>query len=313
MKKSGKMAVFLVSGFLGAGKTTLISHLLASRIEGLGKMAIIVNEVGEIGIDGTLLSGHDVDMVEITSGCICCTMKGDFSRALKEIHDRVAPDFLIVETTGVAQPGDILDLFIAPPVDEYARIRSLVTVISSEMFKAREVFGPFYDNQIRYADKLILNKADLVSPESLEEIKASLHQMNPEAFVFPAQYCAVDPSLLFRGDSPVPKAQKRGHSEPVHLDEWGFQTFSFEDSRPMHRERLNEFLKSLPPTLFRLKGWVRFPDGSALLDFSGGRFRIAPIDDSRSTAFTFVGRNCNKTQILDALKQCRMDKTSAEK
>ena len=108
MKGPKMMEVFLVSGFLGSGKTTLIRHLLTSRIKDLGKIALIVNEVGEIGVDGTLLSGQNVDMVEITSGCICCTMKNDFSKAVQEIRERIKPDFLIVEATGVAQPGDIL-------------------------------------------------------------------------------------------------------------------------------------------------------------------------------------------------------------
>ncbi|MGD9032522.1 MAG: GTP-binding protein, partial [Desulfobacteraceae bacterium] len=146
------MDVFIVSGFLGAGKTTLIKHLLTSNIQEVGKVALIVNEVGNIGIDGTLLSGKNVDMMEITSGCICCTLKTDFSRAIQEIHDRVSPDFLVVEATGVAQPGDILDTLYEPPANKYSRIRHLVTVVDADFFKAKDMFGPFYDNQIRCAD-----------------------------------------------------------------------------------------------------------------------------------------------------------------
>ena len=137
------MNVFLVSGFLGSGKTTLIKHFLNSRMEDIGKTALIVNEVGDIGIDGTLLSGRNVDMIEISSGCICCTLKTDFSDAVQEIHDKVKPDLLIVETTGIAQPGDILDTLCEPPLDGYSRLRSLITVIDADLFKAREVFGSF--------------------------------------------------------------------------------------------------------------------------------------------------------------------------
>ncbi|RLC65663.1 MAG: hypothetical protein DRH97_07710, partial [Chloroflexi bacterium] len=109
LKESRIIDVLLVSGFLGAGKTTLIKHLLTNETRDIGTVAVIVNELGEVGIDGTLLSGRDVDITELVSGCICCTIKTDFFMAIQEIHDRVDPDFLVVEATGVAQPGDILD------------------------------------------------------------------------------------------------------------------------------------------------------------------------------------------------------------
>ena len=298
------MEVFLVSGFLGSGKTTLIRHLLTSRIEDLGKIALIVNEVGEIGVDGTLLSGQNVDMVEITSGCICCTMKNDFSKAVQEIRERIQPDFLIVEATGVAQPGDILDTLYEPPFSEYSRIRSLVTVVNADMFKARGVFGPFYKNQIRFADVLILNKVDLITPDSAREIETLLQEMNPTAQIFQTRYCLIEPYLLLREDSAHENGHDRVSPKQIHLDEWGFQTISFEDGRPMDRGQLTAFLEALPPTLFRIKGWVRFPETTALLDFTGGRYRIAPIEEPRKTALTFVGRNFSDMEIIKALKNC---------
>ncbi|MEE9611374.1 MAG: GTP-binding protein [Desulfatiglandales bacterium] len=301
------MEILLISGFLGSGKTTLIKHLLTSQIQKFGKVALIVNEVGDVGIDGTLLSGQDVDMVEITSGCICCTIKTDFSRAVQEIHDRVDPDFLIVEATGVAQPGDILDALFEPPMSEYSRLRGLVTVVDADIFKAREIFGTFYNNQIQSADTLILNKVDLIEPQSLQEIEALLGEMNPGARILPTPDCAVAPPLLLQGDPDVPSGHPHGHHDHGSFDEMGFQTFSFEDERPMHKEKLIEFLESLSPTLFRLKGWVRFPDVSAHLDFTGGRYSIRPMDGPRATALTFVGRNCSETQILEALEDCLVD------
>ncbi|MFH1480420.1 MAG: GTP-binding protein [Pseudomonadota bacterium] len=304
MKGSERMDVFLVSGFLGSGKTTLIRHLLTSKGEGLGKIALIVNEVGRIGVDGALLSGQNVDMVELTSGCVCCTMKTDFLRAIQEIHDRISPDILIVEATGVAQPADILDAFFDPPLSQIARLRSLITVVGSDIFEAREVFGPFYRNQITCADLILLNKVDLVSAEFLQGIKASLREMNAEAPILVTQYCAVETSLLLQVSSDGPRAHAHGHPSHHHLDEYGFMTFSFEDDRPLDKSGLKEFLQFLPPNLFRLKGWVRFSDGSALLDFAAGRYRISPVDGSRATALTFVGRHCNEREILDALKKC---------
>ncbi len=306
------MDVFVVSGFLGAGKTTLIKHLLTSDIQGIGKVALIVNEVGNLGIDGTLLSGKNVDMMEITSGCICCTLKTDFSKAIQEIHDRVSPDFLVVEATGVAQPGDILDTLYEPPANKFSRIRHLVTVVDADFFKAKEMFGPFYDNQIRCADTILLNKIDLIPSESVPDIQASLQEMNPKATIFATQHCAVDPHLLLTVDSEHVKKADHEHHVGVHHDhdhpdEGGFQAFSFEEKRPFDRGKLEAFLQSLPPNLFRLKGWARFPDFYAVINFTAGRYSIAPWDEPKVTALAMVGYNCNETDILDGLKACLID------
>jgi G3E family GTPase len=294
------MDVIIVAGFLGAGKTTLVRHMLQSGGgPRYGKIALIINEVGRIGIDGKLLSGRNVDMVELTSGCICCSMKNDFLRAVAEIHERVAPDALVVEATGVAQPADVMDAFLYPPLKEQGRLRSLITVVNADMFKAREVLGPFYDNQIRCADVVLLNKIDLVSPEELDEIRAAITELNPTAAILPTRYCKVDLSLLMEDG---PRERRRPLHLPLHDD--GFQTFSFEDGPYFEKGRLEGFLSALPPTVYRLKGWVRFQGGSGHLDFSGGRYRIDPLEDHRATSLTFIGRNCAEEKILADLKAC---------
>lgn len=300
------MELVLISGFLGSGKTTLIRHILTVGLRGRGKMALLVNELGRIGVDGALLSGQDVDMVELTSGCICCTMKTDFIRAVQEIRERVSPDLLIVEATGVAQPGDILENLVDPPLKDTCRVQCLVTVVNAELFKARTVFGPFYESQIRFADILILNKIDLVEPETLEDIRAELRDLNAHAVILPTEHCSVDPARLFSASSFQHGGDHRHgqHHVHAHAEDMGFQSFSFEDGGVIDRERLDAFLKELPPTLFRLKGWVRLSDSTALLDFSAGRYRIAPYGQERGTALAFVGRHCDETAILAALKDC---------
>lgn len=304
---SRKMEIILVSGFLGAGKTTLIRHLLSSHTGEIGKVAVIVNEFGEVGIDGALLSGRGVEMVELTSGCVCCTIKADFFTAIQEIHDRVRPDYLVVEATGVAQPGDILDTLFEPTLREFSHPKSLVTVVDVDFFKVRELLGPFFDNQIRCADILILNKVDLVGAATVGQVEATLRELNPRGRIIPTQYASVDPSLLFGGYP----ADREGHPPVPRKGEdhegLTFQTFSFEDDRPMQRGRLIQFLDSLPPTVFRCKGWVRFPDASAFVDFTGGRYRTEPHDNPRATALTFVGRNCSETEILAALRECLIE------
>ncbi|MBW1785998.1 MAG: GTP-binding protein [Deltaproteobacteria bacterium] len=306
MKNPSPVDLMIVSGFLGSGKTTLIKHLLSFPPDGLGKIALLVNEVGRIGVDGELLSGQNIDMVELTSGCICCTLKTDFIRAVQEIRERVGPDLLIVEATGVAQPGDLLENLIEPPLKDACRVRSLITVVNAELFEAKSMFGPFYDNQIRFADVLLLNKIDLVTDESPGDLQAQLREMNPTANIHPTTHCKVEASWLFPEKSFGQHAHAQGRHDHAHFHDLGFQSFSFEDEGVIDREKLEVFLQSLPPTLFRLKGWVRFSGKSALLDFSAGRYRIAPIDEPRTTALAFVGRNCNEADILDGLEKCKM-------
>ncbi|MGD8761851.1 MAG: GTP-binding protein, partial [Desulfobacteraceae bacterium] len=137
------MEVLLITGFLGAGKTTLIQHLLRSDFNAQEKVAVIVNEVGEIGIDGTLLAGQDVDILELTSGCICCTIKTDFFKAVQEIHRTYNPSYLVVEATGVAQPGDMLDVLFEAPLSDFSRLKKIITVVDADFFEAREVLGTF--------------------------------------------------------------------------------------------------------------------------------------------------------------------------
>lgn len=310
------MNVLLVSGFLGAGKTTLINHLLSSRTGEAGKVAIIVNEVGELGVDGELLSGQNVDMIELAGGCICCTIKTGFLNAVQEIYEKVRPNFLVVEATGVAQPGEILDIIFNLPQNEFICLGNLITVVDAGFFEARKVLASFYDNQIRFADILILNKEDQVEASTLEEIRSLLIEMNPGSILVTARHCAVDPSLLFDtdcGDEKRHPQPTQGHDDhdSHHHENSGFESFSFKDQTPLDRKKLVYFLESLPSTLFRLKGWVRFPDTSAFLDFTGGRYRIEPVDNHHATALAFVGRGCNRADILLALKKCA-DKEPAD-
>ena len=298
------MEVLLVAGFLGAGKTTLIRHLLTSPPKGLGKLALLVNEVGKIGLDGSLLSGLNVDVVELTSGCICCSIKTDFFKAVEEIYHQFAPSHLIVEPTGVAQPGEILDVLSQAPVRDFCRVQGIVTIVDAGFFKAREMLGSFYDRQILSADVILLNKIDLVGGEVALGIEARLEEMNPRAKVFLTRNCSVEPARLFEGLSSAREKTGKAGFRDENLEHQGFQSFTFEDHGIMDRTKLIRFLESLPASLFRCKGWARFPDSSVIVNYSGGNYRLEPTQDSHPTALVLVGRKCPQDEILEALRKC---------
>ncbi|HXZ36767.1 MAG TPA: GTP-binding protein [Thermodesulfobacteriota bacterium] len=298
------MEVLLVAGFLGAGKTTLIRHLLTSPPKGLGKLALLVNEVGKIGLDGSLLSGLNVDVVELTSGCICCSIKTDFFKAVEEIYHQFAPSHLIVEPTGVAQPGEILDVLSQPPLKDFCRVQGIVTIVDAGFFKAREMLGSFYDRQILSADVILLNKIDLVGGAVALGIEARLEEMNPRAKVFLTRNCSVEPARLFEGLSSAGEKTGKAGFRDENLEHQGFQSFTFEDHGIMDRTKLIRFLESLPASLFRCKGWARFPDSSVIVNYSGGNYRLEPTQDSHPTALVLVGRKCPQDEILEALRKC---------
>jgi G3E family GTPase len=298
------MEVLLVTGFLGAGKTTLIRHLLHSPFAGVGKTAVLVNEFGKIGIDGQLLSGLNVEIIELASGCICCTIKTDFFKAVQEIHQRLRPDFLVVETTGIAQPGEILDVLCTPPLIDFCRVRSIMTVVDAGFFQAREVLGPFYARQIQGADILLLNKVDLVEGTRVQEVEGSLREMNPSARIFPTVHCAVDVSSLTGISSATRQKPAQAHDQLPDSAGDAFQTISFQDEGTLDRGKLTHFLESLPPSIFRVKGWVRFLDSSAFVDFSGGRYRISPADHPHPISLVLIGRKFSEAEILKNLQDC---------
>jgi G3E family GTPase len=306
------MEILLVTGFLGAGKTTLIRHLLASPPAGLGKLAVLVNEVGKIGLDGALLSGLNVEVVELTSGCICCSIKTDFFRAVQEIHQSHAPSCLIVEPTGVAQPGEILDVLSQPPLKDFCRVRSILTIVDAGFFKAKEMLGSFYDRQILGADVILLNKVDLVDEEIARGIESRLEEMNPRAKIFLTRNCSVEPAQLFEGWSSAGEKTGQAGFGDENLEAQGFQTFTFEDHGIMDRMKLIRFLESLPASLFRCKGWARLADSSVIVNYSGGNYRLEPTEDSHPTALVLVGRKCPQNEILEALRKCVLGESSLE-
>jgi G3E family GTPase len=169
--------------------------------------------------------------MELTGGCICCTIKTDFFKAVQEIHRTIKPSHLIVEATVIAQPGDMFDVLCQAPVSEFSRLKSVITVVDAGFFEAREVLGTFYDNQIKCADIIIRNKTDQVDSDQLEQIKTVLSDLITQSHIHSARHCVVDTELLL-GLSVRQKARKAG-DHFFHRHEQGkFHSFAFEDRRP---------------------------------------------------------------------------------
>jgi G3E family GTPase len=178
---SEKIPVTVLTGYLGAGKTTLLNRILT---EPHGqKFAVIVNEFGEIGIDNELIVGADEEVFEMNNGCICCTVRGDLIRIIENLMKRRDKfDAIIVETTGLADPAPVAQtFFMDQDVQAAARLDAVVTVADAMWLKDRLKDAPEAKNQIAFADVILLNKIDLVTPEQLREVEARIRAINPYA------------------------------------------------------------------------------------------------------------------------------------
>ena len=183
----------IISGFLGAGKTTLIKKLLAEAYQG-EKLVLIENEFGEISIDGGFLKDSGVQVSEMSSGCICCSLVGDFNKALKEVHEKFRPDRILIEPSGVGKLSDVI-VAVENTVKDVPdmKLNSFVTVADASKVKVyMKNFGEFYNNQIESAGTVILSRTQKLSQEKLEAAAALLREKNPTAAIITTPWDQID-------------------------------------------------------------------------------------------------------------------------
>ncbi|MBM5822690.1 MAG: GTP-binding protein [Cyanobacteria bacterium K_Offshore_surface_m2_011] len=224
--------VTILTGFLGAGKTTLLNHILSNQ-QGL-KTAVLVNEFGEIGIDNELIVATVADMVELSNGCICCSINGELLEAVYRVLERPEPvDYLVVETTGLADPLPVAMTFLGSDLRDLTRLDSIITLVDAENFGPETLQGEVGRSQIVYGDMILLNKCDLVSEERLERLEAELRAIKSEARILRSVKGEVPLPLLlsvglFESDRVVAKQQapaagdhhdhSHGHDHGAHHD-----------------------------------------------------------------------------------------------
>jgi G3E family GTPase len=289
--------ITLITGPLGSGKTTLLRHILATRP---AKIAIVMNEFGEIAIDTKVIEGKNVRIAELGGGCVCCSLLGEFEAAVTEIIKKVAPEMIIVETTGLAEPEALV--FNIQEALPQCRLDGVVSVIDADMLVRFPELGHTTRLQIEGADILLLNKIDLVNFAEIEPLEAKLREINRTAAIVLTERCRIDPELLFG----IPQARGRKIASPQHQHQPEFESFAFGSDKTFSRDCFERFVGGLPANVIRAKGFIRFSNDAHLFNFVAGRWELEPFE-AENTELIFIGKNVlsEKEAIIESLKRCQ--------
>ncbi|MCG8348497.1 MAG: GTP-binding protein [Chloroflexales bacterium] len=248
--------ISIVTGFLGSGKTTLLSTMLERGMGGR-RVALIVNEIGEIGFDGQVIAGTNVErIIELTSGCICCSIGTDFLLAVEEIIETVAPELIIIETTGLAEPWSLIQQVRTSglPLD------AVVTLVDAAHINQEIDMSPVARWQIRAADFLVLNKCDLVTAADLAQVQSLLHEQNSRAAIFETVRGELDGGIIFGAALHDPTHDQDMQVMSDHLRDEHIATIAWQNNTPLERQRLEATLRELPPQVYRTKGLIHCTD-----------------------------------------------------
>jgi len=261
------------------------------------KIAIVMNEFGEIAIDTKVIEGKNVRIAELGGGCVCCSLLGEFEAAVNEIIEKIAPERIVVETTGLAEPEALV--FNIQEALPQCRLDGVVSVIDADMLIRFPELGHTTRLQIEGADILLLNKIDLVEQEHIEPLETKLREINPTAAIVRTERCRIDPELLFG------IASERKITAPQHQHQSEFESFAFTSGKIFSRDCFEGFANGLPANVVRAKGFIRFAESGQLFNFVAGRWELESFDAAQ-TQLVFIGREiaAQRSAIVHALNQC---------
>jgi G3E family GTPase len=315
--------VTVLTGYLGAGKTTLLNRILS---ENHGKkFAVVINEFGELGVDNDLVVDADEEVFEMNNGCICCTVRGDLIRIIGGLMKRRGKlDGIIVETTGLADPAPVAQTFFADEdVKRATRLDAIVTVVDAKHLPERLKDSSEAEEQIAFADIIVLNKMDLVTPEEAEAVERRIRAINPSAEIRRAEKSNVPIDAVigreaFNLERVLEREPEFLSGEDHHEHDSAVMSVSFEVSKPLDPERFNAWISQVlaqkGQDLLRTKGILAYAGDDRRFAFQAvhmmadGDF-IGPWKEGqpRTSRIVFIGRDINRPQLRRGFEACQAD------
>jgi len=274
--------VTVLVGFLGSGKTTLLNHILANADR---RYAVIVNDFAELGIDAKLVRYRTEELVELSNGCICCTLRGDLLEELRTLSQHPSVDYILVESTGLGEPLPIAQTFYMDDLRERVRLDNIVTVLDasnfwryyeSELDDAASdepiALAPLLVDQLEFCTTIVLNKVDLAHPDDVDALESLARQLNPSAPILRATYAQVPMHELvdtqrydYEQGFEHPDWDEEWHKSGSEADEYGFHSFVYRADTPLRWVPFQQLLEQWHPSIVRCKGLVVFRDHDPVL------------------------------------------------
>ncbi len=338
MTHDPRIPVTLLVGFLGAGKTTLLNRLLTAPHG--RRVAVIVNDYAALNIDARLVRQTTDRLVEMSNGCICCTLREDLVDELGALAQMPDLDYILIESTGIGEPMPIAQSFYMGDLPERLRLDTIVTVVDAAAFwthynsheliedaegqRVEASLAPLLVDQIEFSNVIVLNKCDLAEPAALADLEAYVRQLNPLARIERTVQGDLDPLGLFDtgaydyATGPEAEAwEAEWLKASSEVEEYGFASFVYRQPRPLRREAFMRMFEDWPANVLRAKGFVVFADDApAMLSLAGDEIELETLapaegdaapDSEREpdgTEIVFIGRNLPVADLSRRLDDC---------
>lgn len=329
VQTKNKVPVTVLTGFLGAGKTTLLNHVLTA--DHGQKIAVIVNEFGEVGIDNQLVVGADEEIFEMNNGCICCTVRGDLIRILGDLMDakngtskrKVDFDRVLIETTGLADPAPVAQtFFVDEEMASFYDLDAIVTVVDARHADQHLDDGHEAQEQVAFADVILLNKIDLVKKEELNNLEQRLRAMNPYAKIYHTQQSNIEMDQIL--GIHAFDLDKKLEIDPGFLEEEDHEhddevmSIVLKETRPLNLKKLekfiNEWILERGADTFRYKGILYVKDVKKRIIFQGIHMLFSSTVDrewkpgeTKQSEIVIIGRNLDQSWFQKQFSQCVAD------
>lgn len=299
-----KPEIYLLSGFLGSGKTTLLKRLLEDEKKKNRKVAVMMNELGKVSIDSNIVE-EDVALKELLGGCICCSIQDKLEAQLQSLLWNEKPEVIYIETTGVAHPVEVLDAILSPNLADRFIIKGVVTIIDGERWLARHSLSPQLQQllleQVKHADFIIINKADTLSDSDQSKLTFEVQGINPNASCLLTTFSKVAIEQI-RGLNITPKQDVKKSNVKSDLR---LSTFVYTFKKSVDMDRFEDFLRALPDTIYRMKGYIKFREGDYpyLFQYSYGMPIYMKEEMNYPLNLVFIGEKSDWKEVEETLKE----------